>query len=300
MIADYYPPQQRSQAYSIYSAGSYLGLFFGYLCGGWISQFYGWRVAFMFAGLPGIALALLLRLTVAEPARGRTDAAGIDKSLPALGPTLRFLLARRSYVLIVLGGALMGVTLYSFSTWVPSVLRRLHHMSDGEIGSYAGLIKGLLGLLGALSGGFVVERLARGNEQRKLVIAGLGCMLACPPLLLFLFAESQAWSLVGLGLSALFTPFSMGPMWAVMQSVVKLRMRAIASAVFLFCTMMLGLGVGPLAVGYMNDRLALTHGSEAIRYSLLAPAFACVFAGLGLMLAARWVERDIQRSARND
>ena len=86
MIADLFNKNERPRALGIYAIGTYLGVFLGYFIGGYVNQHYGWRMAFFAAGLPGIALAAVLWLTVSEPKRGahgrdvyagtaRTDAA---------------------------------------------------------------------------------------------------------------------------------------------------------------------------------------------------------------------------------
>jgi MFS family permease len=73
IISDPYPPDQRSTALSIYNMGIYVGVFFGYLAGGWLDQVLGWRIAFLAVGLPGVAIALLVKLTLREPPRGMSE-----------------------------------------------------------------------------------------------------------------------------------------------------------------------------------------------------------------------------------
>src|SRR5271163_4299150 len=70
LIADLFDKNERPRALGIYAIGTYLGVFMGYFIGGWVNQHYGWRMAFFSAGLPGIALATVLWLTVSEPGRG--------------------------------------------------------------------------------------------------------------------------------------------------------------------------------------------------------------------------------------
>ena len=45
IISDYYPPEKRATALSIYSMGIYLGVFVGFIVGGIIGKMYGWRIA---------------------------------------------------------------------------------------------------------------------------------------------------------------------------------------------------------------------------------------------------------------
>jgi len=92
LIADLFDKEERPRALGVYAIGTYLGVFLGYFMGGFVNHYYGWRAAFLAAGLPGIAIALILWLTVAEPRRGAKDDAGAKGAArEALAATLRFL-----------------------------------------------------------------------------------------------------------------------------------------------------------------------------------------------------------------
>lgn len=74
MISDIFPKEKRGTALSIYSMGINIGVLFGFLLGGWINQYFGWRIAFIVVGVPGILIAFLIQFTVKEPKRGAHDA----------------------------------------------------------------------------------------------------------------------------------------------------------------------------------------------------------------------------------
>jgi predicted MFS family arabinose efflux permease len=97
LIADLFPPAQRASALSIYASGLNIGVLIAFFAGGWIAQVWGWRVAFMSAGAPGLALVILCLLTVREPRRGAADRLRDTQSAPGLGATLRHLLQQRSF-----------------------------------------------------------------------------------------------------------------------------------------------------------------------------------------------------------
>jgi len=67
LLSDYFPPDRRGTALSIFSLGVPIGIMIGYLAGGWVNQYFGWRTAFFVVGLPGVVLALIVRLTLREP-----------------------------------------------------------------------------------------------------------------------------------------------------------------------------------------------------------------------------------------
>src|SRR3984885_9253024 len=148
-VADLFGKNERPRALGVYAIGTYLGVFLGYFIGGYVSQHYGWRMAFYAAGLPGIALAAVLWLTIAEPKRG---AMAETFSPEPIGPTLGFLASQRTFVIVLIGFCLTTYTNYATAAWIPPFLARVHHLSSAEIGTYAGTFKGLFGMAGTLVG----------------------------------------------------------------------------------------------------------------------------------------------------
>lgn len=73
IIADLYPPEKRAGAMGIYSLGVVLGVAGGSMIGGTLAHFFGWRVAMFAVGIPGIILAVVIKLFVVEPRRGLSD-----------------------------------------------------------------------------------------------------------------------------------------------------------------------------------------------------------------------------------
>src|SRR5210317_1499041 len=61
MISDYFEPERRGTALSIYSMGIYIGILIGFALGGVIAQNFGWRMAFLVVGIPGVLFAVVLR-----------------------------------------------------------------------------------------------------------------------------------------------------------------------------------------------------------------------------------------------
>ena len=132
IVADLFNKNERPRALGIYAIGTYLGVFLGYFIGGWVNQHYGWRTAFFAAGLPGVALAAVLWLTVAEPRRG---AMAENFTPEPIGATLRFLVAQHSFIIVLIGFSLTTFTNYATSVWIPPFLARVHHLSSAEIGT---------------------------------------------------------------------------------------------------------------------------------------------------------------------
>jgi predicted MFS family arabinose efflux permease len=171
-----------------------------------VNQYFGWRVAFISAGIPGIAIALVLGLTVAEPAR-HSDTGGTVSS-EAIGPTFAFLFSQKSFPLVLIGFCLAGFTNYSTSAWIPPFMARVHHLTSAEIGTYAGTFKGLFGIAGAVLGGFAVEKISKDDDRWKLWAPALMSGLAGPVFVVCVLTSSFHVMLWMLGLFSIFVGFT--------------------------------------------------------------------------------------------
>ncbi|MCA6103772.1 spinster family MFS transporter [Bradyrhizobium australafricanum] len=294
MIADLFDKNERPRALGIYAIGTYLGVFLGYFIGGYVNQHYGWRMAFFTAGLPGIALAAVLWLTITEPKRGAM--AESFKAEP-IGPTLRFLVSQPSFVIVLVGFCLTTYTNYATAVWIPPFLARIHHLTSAEIGTYAGTFKGLAGMAGTLIGGLVVAQIGRRDDRWKLWAPAIMSGLAGPVFALSMLTQSFTLMVATLALTSFMVGFHLGPIFAIAQTVAKPSMRALASAIVLLTATCFGQGVGPLAVGMINDALKGTYGVDAVRYSLLSAALTTTLGALLFVLAARAIRADIARAS---
>ncbi|WP_076857718.1 spinster family MFS transporter [Bradyrhizobium mercantei] len=294
MIADLFDKNERPRALGIYAIGTYLGVFLGYFIGGYVNQHYGWRMAFFTAGLPGIALAAVLWLTISEPARGTM--AETFKAEP-IGPTLGFLASQPSFVIVLVGFCLTTYTNYATAVWIPPFLARIHHLTSAEIGTYAGTFKGLAGMAGTLIGGLVVAQIGRRDDRWKLWAPAIMSGLAGPVFALCMLTQSFTLMVATLALTSFMVGFHLGPIFAIAQTVAKPSMRALASAIVLLTATCFGQGVGPLAVGMINDALKGTYGVDAVRYSLLSAAVTTTLGALLFVWAARWIRSDIARAS---
>jgi MFS family permease len=293
ILADLFGKDERPRALGIYAVGTYLGVFLGYLIGGYVNQHYGWRMAFFSAGLPGIALAALLWLTVAEPQRG----AMAETFTPEpIGPTFGFLASQPSFVIVLTGFCLTTYTNYATAAWIPPFLARVHHLSSVEIGTYAGTFKGLFGMAGTLVGGLVVAQIGRRDDRWKLWAPAITSGLAGPVFALCMLTSDFKTMVAALALTSFLVGFHLGPIFAIAQTVARPSMRALASAIILLTATCFGQGVGPLAVGAINDALKSQYGADAVRYSLLSAAITTTLGALLFVWAARSIRGDIKRA----
>ena len=294
IIADLFGKDERPRALGIYAIGTYLGVFLGYFIGGYVNQHHGWRMAFFVAGLPGLALAAVLWLTVSEPARGARAEAFAPEPIR---PTLGFLISQRSFVIVLVGFCLTTYTNYATSAWIPPFLARVHHLSSVEIGTYAGTFKGLFGMAGTLVGGLVVAQIGRGDDRWKLWAPAITSGFAGPVFALCMLTPNFELMVAALAATSFLVGFHLGPIFAIAQTIARPSMRALASAIMLLTATCFGQGVGPLAVGMINDILKPDFGNEAVRYSLLSAAVATSVGALLFVWAAAFVRQDIKRAA---
>jgi MFS family permease len=295
LIADYYPPEKRASALSIYALGIPIGSILGLLAGGWIAEFYGWRMAFFIVGVPGIALALLVKLTVPEPIRGMSDgaAAGSGESL-SLGETLRALAKNRTMVHIAMGGALTSFVGYGLGQWLPAFFIRIHGLGIAETATYFGLALGVASAIGTFLGGTLADRLGRRDRRMYAWLPAGGVLLAFPFYVAALISGNPYLAIAILVAPSLLNSLWLGPAFGTIQNLAPMRMRALASAILLFILNIIGLGFGPFLVGVLSDLLSGRFGHDSLRYAILIATGAYFWAGAHFLLAARTIREDLE------
>jgi MFS family permease len=295
LVSDYFPPERRATALAIYSMGIYAGIMIGFVAGGWLEHFFDWRTAFIVVGLPGIALAVLLRFTVREPPRGQMESGPVDTGTDSVGDVLRFLLSRKSFVYLQIGGSFHAFAAYGLVIWVPPFLARVHGMEGHEIGSWVGPIAGIGGAVGAFFGGVLADRLGRRDLRWYLWVPAVAVVLAVPFTLLFLLLGDLIPALLCYIPHTVLGATYSGPTHAMTQAIVKVRMRAIAVAVHMFLVSLIGLGAGPQVIGILSDLFRDEFGEGSIRYAMLIIAVTDLFCAVFYLLAARTLRDDIAR-----
>ena len=292
LISDYFPPERRARALSIYAMGLYAGIMFGYLVAGWVGEYFGWRLTFVVVGIPGLALAVLVRATVKEPPRQTTV-----ESHP-IGEVFRYLFSRPAYVFLLIAASFHAGAGYSMAQWAPTFLGRVHGMSLSETGTALGLLTGFAGAAGALTGGALADRLGARDWRAYAWVTAGAAFLALPFGAVFLLADSPAWALAAFAPHIFATGIYTGPLYAMNQALAKPRMRATAVAIHLLMTSILGGGLGPWAVGRMSDALRPEWGEEGIRWAILVVlAVGTSLAGAFYLLTSRTLREDVASAA---
>jgi len=300
LISDYFPPRQRTRALAIYNMGASAGVLFGLFLGGWLQTTFGWRVAFAVVGLPGLAIALVVRFAIPEPVRGGSegllDAGGSDRARE----TLRHLAALPSFRHLCAAAALYGVGAYGLINWAPTFMIRVHALSYAEVGLWLGLAIGVGGGVGALASGALCDRLAARDARWLVGVPAIAGVALVPFLLGFLLAPDAGVSVAAFVFVNLLNVVFAAPTYAIVQGLARLRMRAMASAIVLFVLNLVGLGLGPTVIGVLNDVLEPRFGAHAVRWSLLLVIGASLWGVLHSVLAARTLRDDLATTAALD
>jgi predicted MFS family arabinose efflux permease len=301
MIADYYPPERRSSAMGFYTLGISAGIMLAYLAGGWVAQNIGWREAFFIVGAPGLLLALIVRFTVPEPARGASEQRTDSGKQPSLIFVTRFLLARRSFLYMAVAAGLSAFVGYSVVNFMPSFMVRSFGIDVAALGLWLGLIYGFSGGFGFFMGGYIADHIGRSGHRKALRFIAMAMIVT----VLFnvpVFLSSSAFGcLVALIIPVAVSNFYLAPVLSQVQNLVALRMRSVASALMLLIINVIGLAMGPPLTGLLSDALEPRFGPESMRYSLLiVSSLLLPLAGWFYYQAGRSIEDDLLRADEHD
>ena len=294
MITDMFPLESRGAAMGIYAAGINLGILVGFLVGGFIDEWYGWRMAFFIVGIPGIFLGLLLLTTVREPARTQPPRPLSRNYLSEISQTFLLMMSIRSLRHIVIGCTLVVFVGYGTTYWNGVYFRRIHGLSPAEAGTLLALIGGIIGGIGTFTGGWLADKLAR-RDKRFYVWLTAGVKLLLAPFVAWFYLTTDIvvarWLLAIL---AFFGGFYLSVSFAMTQSLLPASRRALGAAILLFCINILGLGLGPLLVDMMSDAFSPTYGQQSLRYALLLVSFLNIWGSIHYYLAGHTLAADLE------
>ncbi len=293
MIADYYPAEQRATALGIYSLGIPFGIMFGLFAGGWINEYFGWRMAFFVVGLPGILLALVVRFSLQEPPRGMAEGRADTADQPGVKETMVYLWQKKSFRHMSFAAGLTAFVGYGFVVWAPAFLIRSYGMSTGEVGTWFGLILGIPGGIGIALGGYLADRFGAKDTRWYLWTTAIA-LVACVPLNYVVYAADTAFvSLWAMVLPVLLGNFYQATTFSQTQGISSLRMRAVAAGILLFIINIIGLGLGPQLVGVISDLLFDQYGVESLRYALFICSLVYIWGAFHYFMAGRYLKDDL-------
>lgn len=295
ILSDYFPPRRRGVAMALYSLGVPFGFMFGALSGGYIAAHYGWQTAFKALGVMGLVVAPIFYLTVREPPRGRFDASDEPPGDPLAAILLFF---RRPVLgLTALSAAVTAFFGYGVVVWTPALLIRAKHMSLDQVAVYYALSSGAAGIVGTLLSGVLVDWLGQKRAGAYALVPAAAMLLSLPFTVGAVLAPTWPIALAFLMGPSLFNNMFLPAGLAVVQNHAPVRQRVVSGALLLFAMNLVGLGGGPLFVGFMSDRFKPYVGAaRGLEYGMLCLAPVAGLAVVIHLVTGHVLEREARKS----
>ena len=291
IIADLFPVRERPFAMGVLASGGNIGLLMGLLVGGWVNEWYGWRAAFWVAAVPGLFLALIIRLTVPEPRRVAPP--GAPGWVADTAASLVLIGKIRSFRLVALGSCLYGLSAYGIQTWMPVYYIRYHDFSTGEAGTAIALIVGVIGGAGTIFTASLCSKLSQGDLRWSCWLPCVSMGIGLPLLTGMFLTDNTGLALALFVLPGFLSSAFAGPTWAIIQELVPGNKRAMAAALNLMLFNLIGLGLGPLAVGIISDLYSPWAGDQSLRYAMVTVLLGTVLSMAYYLLASRTILGDL-------
>jgi predicted MFS family arabinose efflux permease len=289
IISDLYEPHERAGAMSAWSAGINVGIFVAFLVGGYIGHRYGWRAAFAAAGILTLAVALLARLTIAEPMRSADVRSAALRTAPSTTVLREAVIALWSDGVmrhVIIGATITAAVGYGTLTWAPSYLVRTHGMTLPMVGAYLATVIGIGGAIGAFFGGRLCDRLRRRDIRWSLWVVGIAFIASKPLIMIFYLSSDTVIALSAFVPAALVSTLYLGPSLSVLHNRISAPLRPAVSAIFLMLLNLVGLSIGPLLVGMMSGWL-FNGTANSLGYSLAALHIVGLWGGLHFIAAGK-------------
>lgn len=293
VIADYFPPDRRPFAISLFTLNGPFGVFVGAAFGGWAAAHIGWRGAFLVIGAVGIIVAPLLIWSVREPARGQMDRNGAGDQIVPIGETIMMFVHRRSLRMVMLGSGLAAFVSYGMLNWIPAFLMRVQGMPLSAIATWFAPAAGITFGIGILGGGWLVSRTAQRSPRAYGIVPAIAAAILVPTFIAALLVDSWQWSLALMMVPMAACTVYVAPALALVQNLTPPRSRATAAAVLMLMFNIVGLGLGPLFVGMISDALKPGLGDESLRWALMAIMPIACAAGIAQYAMTPHLEKDL-------
>jgi len=294
LISDTFCPAKRNNALTIFYVAIPVGSALGYMLGGEIAAYWSWRHAFIWAGIPGLLLALIL-LPFGEPRRGQAELSP-NESVPKPVPRDYLQLFKSvDYQLVVWGYVAYTFALGAFAFWGPTFLEKVHHLTNQNAASFFGAVLVLTGLVGTLVGGFAATAWKKRNRAGYAWMLSSSILLAVPSSFAAFLCSNTVATMAFLALSMFFLFLSTGPVNTLILETVPMNLRASAMALSIFMIHLFGDMWSPELVG----RLADAWNHDLTKAVLILPVALLVGGVLWVILALKTPDHSESSLARS-
>ncbi len=267
-LAEHAPKEKHAPLLAAFGLALPIGSALGYVLGGVVGGHWGWRIAFMVAGVPGVFFAILAGTLLKDKARERKNA-----PRPALSAYLP-LFKNRPFLCVCLAQAMMTFVMGGLAAWMPMYLHRYLGLDSAQAGTQFGLLVIICGAVGTYAGGQLAARLLARTKQAYYKLIG-GCFLAALPfcwLMLCMTHTLSALCSLGAALILLFMPT--GAIAAALVATTDERVRSMAFAVNIFIIHLLGDALSPTLIGWVSNTWNLKVAVLGASLFLLPGAWA--------------------------
>ncbi|MBB6125284.1 spinster family MFS transporter [Sphingobium subterraneum] len=258
IIADLYPPTQRTTALSITESGFFVGSFIGLWVCGWIATDFGWRTAFFAIGSLPLLLGVGVLLWLRDPVRG----VRVQNVRLGFRATMRTIISIRSVRWYVAGSGFAVFASAGMMTWLPTLMIRSYGMTRTEAGGTIGAINGVGGLILTIVVGILADRLAQREARWNLWLPAILFALSAPFAALAFLSQSVPVLLGCFAIAACLITACGAPVISYSQQITPSNVHAMVTASIFLVFNILGFGLAPLAVGALSDYLTEHQGAE--------------------------------------
>lgn len=315
LIGDLFPANKRGKAMSVFMMGLPVGIALSFAASSWITQRWGWRPAFWFAGIPGLICAVLA-LYIREPQRGATEVHAVS-GLQREGSPFLLVLSIPTMWWIIASGAVHNFNMYAIGSFLSPFLQRVHHQDPFRAGIVSMIVYGLAGIPGLIIGGMLGDSIMRRRPNGRLLVAAIGALISAP--LIYFALERPIGEMVGFTILMFLGGASMYVYYATVYStihdVIEPALRGSAMALYFFAMYVLGASLGPVGMGFLSSfytqRAAVAAGVTETSFEALKPYAAqglhsalFIIPVLALLLAlvlfagSRTVTKDMEKLQR--
>lgn len=255
LIADYHQADTRSRAVGFHQMAIYCGVILGGF-GGYVAQdpSWGWRSAFNLTGLAGVIYAVPLLLLLRDaPARGRVEETTTRLTFP---DAISRLMGNGSFVLLVLYFTLPALAGWVVRDWMPNILEKAFHISQGQAGVSATLYWQTAAIFSALAGGLWADRWMKKSPRGRIYVSAVGMTLIIPAL--FGVGNSTIVGSLGLAIASLILfgigwGFFDGNNMPILSQIVPSNLRATGYGIMNLVSISCG-GLADWGFGILRDR----------------------------------------------
>ena len=197
LVAEWFPPHERSTASGIFNSGAALGAMIVPPLVAWLGINYGWQFTFVVLGIIGYIWVAAFWFIYYTPEKT------LKQSKARIIPPLK-LLKTRFVLTFTLSKFFLDPVWYFVTFWVGRYLADVHHWKMKEIGWFA-IIPFLMADIGNIIGGyftqFIIKKGIPISKARKLSVALAGCTMGLPLLLAPVLVTTPMSALILFGIS---------------------------------------------------------------------------------------------------